>query len=182
MCYKQYLRHTRLYRSTHYLRPVLYIRQHIERIVNQYDGGMPLAHYLKNYFRSYPKLGSRDRRMLSEMAYTWYRFSKGFDKSLGFQQKLDACLYLGESSARHIAALLPETYQNKHELSRDERLQFLAHNNIVFQQHCLVPFIPALSDGITPLDWTSSMLVQPRLFIRIVKNRDRIIEILEKIR
>ncbi len=165
---------------THYLRNLLYISQHIETIIKQYQGAMPLAYYLKNYFKSYPKLGSRDRRMLSEMAYTWYRFSKGFDEKLAFRQKLDACLYLSESTNPHIIALLPEVYQNKQQLSRDERWQFLAHNDTMFQKHCLVSFIPALSPGITPFDWISSILIQPMLFIRVVKNKEQVTAILKE--
>src|SRR4051812_46809100 len=99
---------------------------------------MPLAYFLKGYFKSFPKLGSRDRRMLSEMAYSWYRCSKGFDNELSFEQKLDACLYICETTTPHIIGLLPPVYQNKHELSQFERLEFLVDNGIRFQSTGLI--------------------------------------------
>src|SRR5579872_5663412 len=56
-----------------------YIRQHISAIIATYDGSLPLAHFLKNYFQQYPKLGSRDRRILTTLAYSWYRVAKGIE-------------------------------------------------------------------------------------------------------
>ncbi len=50
---------------------------HIERIAAGYKGNPPLAVFLKAYFKQYPKLGSRDRKALSEALYIYYR-SKRF--------------------------------------------------------------------------------------------------------
>ena len=55
-----------------------YIWQHIRSITEVYDGSIPLAHFLKGYFKQHPILGSRDRKMLSAMAYSFYRCSRGF--------------------------------------------------------------------------------------------------------
>ena len=35
-----------------------YIRQHIAVIIHLYKGDVPLTHFLKNYFKQHPKLGS----------------------------------------------------------------------------------------------------------------------------
>jgi 16S rRNA (cytosine967-C5)-methyltransferase len=72
-----------------------YIWQHISAILAQYDGGLPLAYYLKSYFKQYPILGSRDRKLISSMAYSWYRCSKGFGlwpADYTLEDKIGMCL------------------------------------------------------------------------------------------
>ena len=66
-----------------------YIHNHIKKIIETYEGEIPLNLYLKNYFKKHPILGSRDRKMLSEMAFAWYRCSKAFAASLSFEKKLE---------------------------------------------------------------------------------------------
>ena len=42
-------------------------------IVKQYDGQVPLAAWLKDFFRANKQMGSRDRKTVSEMVYGYYR-------------------------------------------------------------------------------------------------------------
>jgi 16S rRNA (cytosine967-C5)-methyltransferase len=141
-----------------------YIWQHIEHIISAYNGGLPLTHFLKNYFRLHPKLGSRDRRILSEMSYCWYRCSKGLSLSLSFEEKLRACLKICNATGKHIQAFLPEDFQQPP----------------VFHLEQIFDYPIALSAGITKEDWLDSMLQQPRLFIRVRKDKQLIERILQE--
>lgn len=140
-----------------------YIWQHIESIINSYEGTLPLVHFLKNYYRQYPKLGSRDRKMLSEMAYSWYRCSKALDETLSLKEKIATCLQLCRTDNSRLLQLTGEL-PIAHEVSL---------NNIF-------PHPLQLSDSISKDEWLKSMLTQPSLFIRIRKNKNKLLDILEE--
>jgi 16S rRNA (cytosine967-C5)-methyltransferase len=144
-----------------------YILQHIKAIIRTYDGGIPLTYFLKNYFKVNPKLGSRDRKILSDMAYSWYRCSKGFEYKLPFEEKLNAALYLCDTQSNHILQFLPEAWQQTKQLDTSQKIQLLADQGIAFNIDKLATIKTELSGGITRADWLHSMLQQPRLFIRV---------------
>lgn len=140
-----------------------YIWQHIESIIAQYKGDVPLVHFLKNYYKQFPKLGSRDRRMLSEMAYTWYRCSKGFDSAVPFKNKMALCLRQCDTQNERLLQLTAP---------------FLTEAGFYIEN--IFPFEMSISEGITREQWLTSMLVQPNLFIRVRKNIGSVTEILNK--
>lgn len=139
-----------------------YIWQHIQTIIESYNGSMPLTHFLKQYYKQYPKLGSRDRKILSEMAYSWYRCSKGIEKDTSFENKIKNCLQLAGSGSKHIQQFLPETKQDS---------TFIPEN--------LFPYPVELSAGITHDSWLNSILQQPDVFLR-VRDRGAVISKLEE--
>lgn len=125
---------------------------------------MPLTHFLKNYLKQHPKLGSRDRKILSEMAYCWFRVSKGLSLSLDFEEKMRVCLKVCGASAKNIEQFYPQEYSDTH----------VFHIDQVFEQ----PY--TLSAGITREEWLDSMLLQPRLFIRVRKDKQLITDTLKE--
>jgi 16S rRNA (cytosine967-C5)-methyltransferase len=131
-----------------------YLRQHITTIFETYNGSVPLAHFLKNYFKQHPILGSRDRKMLSAMAYSWYRCSKGM-----LNDSLTMLLEEPSQWAAFTTAGLS---------AKDVDI------NMLF------PYAILLSSGINKEEWLSSMLVQPDLFIRIRKDKGKIISLLNE--
>lgn len=140
-----------------------YIWQHIESIISSYDGAVPLVHFLKNYYRQYPKLGSRDRKMLNEMAYSWYRCSKALDETLPLKEKMATCLGLCDTNNARLLQLTEGL-----EITHDIELNHL------------FPYDLQLSPGITKDAWLNSMRTQPSLFIRIRKSKSKLLEILEE--
>jgi len=140
-----------------------YIAQHIKTIIETYTGDIPLAHFLKNYFRQYPILGSRDRKLVSALAYSWHRINKG----IADKEWLDGLLaqWLNDKESQH----------NKEWLN-DAIAQLPYHET--FHLDALFPFDIALSGGIGREEWLRSMLVQPHLFIRIRRDKGKIISLL----
>jgi 16S rRNA (cytosine967-C5)-methyltransferase len=159
---------------------VRYIWQHIETIINTYNGGVPLTHFLKNYYKLHPKLGSRDRKILSEMAYCWYRCGKGFDETLPLIEKLPACLFLCETQSKHTMQFLPEQWQVHKEDSIASKLDILNSSGISFNIDKLVSFAAHLSQGIDEGEWKESILTQPDFFIRTRKNVPQILNTLKE--
>ncbi len=157
-----------------------YIWQHIGTVIETYNGSVPLTHFLRNYYRLHPKLGSRDRKILSEMAYCWYRCSKGFDAAVPFEGKLKACLYLCETGNKHIRQFLPDEWQESRVLPVEEKIRTLQSAGYSFNLNAIAPSNVGLSDGIDKGQWLLSMLSQPYLFIRLRKNKPKVLSLLKE--
>lgn len=157
-----------------------YIWQHIQSIIAAYNGSVPLTHFLRNYYKQYPKLGSRDRKILSEMAYCWYRCSKGFEDALPFEDKLKACLYLCETESKHSLQFLPDEWIATKHAAIDDKLVLLQAGGYSFNLNGIAGFDIEMSGGITKDAWQRSILTQPLLFIRIRKEEDKVLSLLEK--
>ena len=144
-----------------------YIWQHISIIISSYKGAVPLTHFIRNYCRQHPKLGSRDRKMLSDMAYSWYRCARGVEGSdiidvVHFEATMRACLTLCGHEK-----IIERLFDNK-----DIHMS-------VFNNADLFPYDNVdLSAGIERSAWLASMLHQPALFIRVRKDEERITALL----
>ncbi len=140
-----------------------YIWQHIQAIVDSYNGSVPLTHFLKSYCKQHPKLGSRDRRVLSDLAYCWYRCSKGLG-DMPFEEKMLACLHFCRAVKTLKILAGSEVGEQSVECSAD----------------AIFPYPQHFSKGITSGEWLGSMLVQPSLFMRIRKDTDKITALLQQ--
>lgn len=133
-----------------------YLWQHIATIISDYKGSIPLSVFLKTYYKQQPKLGSRDRKVLGNMAYSYYRCAKGLPNigSIGIKVTIKQCLSL---CGHHYDWL------NDVEDIDD------------FDMERIFPFDIPFSEGISQEEWLTSMLSQPALFIRVVGNMDKVI-------
>lgn len=138
-----------------------YIWQHIQAIIESYNGTVPLTHFLKQYYKRNPKLGSRDRKVLSEMAYNWYRCSKGIGAGISFEDKVKQCLQLTGSDSKHIQQFLP------------------AEQSASFNIEQLLQTPANFSTSITRQDWLQSILLQPDVFLRLM-NKAKVVELLKE--
>lgn len=141
-----------------------YIWQHIEDIIKSYDGSLPLSHFLRKYYKQFPKLGSRDRKMLSEMTYSWYRCGKTIDKSLTLDEQITTAIRLCKTENKHLLRLTVDVQVNTDSVDMSKTF----------------PYEVEISEGIDKHAWLQSMLTQPDLFIRIRKNKERLLEIIEE--
>lgn len=158
-----------------------YIHQHIGTILNLYKGDMPLANFLKFYFKKHPILGSRDRKILSEMAYCYYRCGKGLGpQTLSTPEKIDLSLLLSDSNLPSIVKLLPGHLQHLYGNGFENNIQALESLKINFEIEAVLEKNIVFSEGIDRKDWLQSMLSRPRLFLRIVpKYSQQVLAILQ---
>jgi 16S rRNA (cytosine967-C5)-methyltransferase len=138
---------------------VRYIRQHIGNILEAYKGDVPLSHFLKNYFKKYPILGSRDRKILSAMAYNWYRCVRGVNNDELLLSSMEQWFH----ETKLLTTPLPE---------------LLADASVLLDLDALFPYDVTLSTGIDKAEWLQSMLLQPDLFIRIRRDMEKITDLL----
>lgn len=144
----------------------------IESILSSYPGGQPLSVFLKQYFKKNPKLGSRDRKAITEAVYIYFRYKEFARDS---KSKLET-IWIGMQLCRSENQFLKDTFlRADYQLSSEESLSLTSwkydQNKIVF------------SNGISQEEWLSSILVQPDLFIRLraaAKEKENIFKRLKK--
>jgi 16S rRNA (cytosine967-C5)-methyltransferase len=159
---------------------VRFIWSHIQRILYLYDGTLPLHHFLKNYYYQNHKLGSRDRKILSEMIYCWYRCSstivlqKRFENE--FEVKMSVCLALCSHDKQFVDQFKFQGIEPGKGI--DEMLGQLTLEGIDIQIGALFPYEIPLSAGVSRNDWLYSMIGQPAVFIRLRQPAEEIAELL----
>lgn len=113
------------------------------------------------------------------MAYCWYRCSKGLDIP-DTETKIKACLFLCGSQQKIIGNFLSGEWDFEAGSETKSRLKILEEKQIFFDVNKLFPYTVVLSEGILKKDWLVSMMQKPRLFIRIRKQKDQIINLLQQ--
>lgn len=143
-----------------------YLWQHIRTITDSYDGNVPLTHFLKNYYKQNPVLGSRDRRMLGGLSYSWYRCVKGIEAAdtTTYEQRMLVCIKVCGAFTVQFEKMFAGVELPSYK----------------FNAATLFPYNIEMSDGIDKAEWLASMIVQPQLFIRLRKNKEKIFKLLSE--
>ncbi|MBU6157896.1 MAG: hypothetical protein KGP35_02580 [Bacteroidetes bacterium] len=132
-------------------------------LVTRYDGSIPFAAFLKQYFSANRHLGSRDRKQIGMSCYAWFRVGKLLMNIEPARQIAAARFLCHTSSDDLLATLFPEWNKQIH-LSMDEKCGFL---KISLTPSFVFPLIDQLSDTINVLPFVKSHFMQPDLFLRI---------------
>ncbi|KAA5536520.1 hypothetical protein F0919_02305 [Taibaiella lutea] len=133
--------------------------QHVQRILDTYEGQLPLSLFLRQYFKAYPKLGSRDRRALSEATFIYFRCRNFFDGSVNNMHVIALGYHLCKSKNAFLAKAL-------HEFNITEStVKPFFQPNITFN----------ISQGLSSEEWLHSLWQQPQLFIRIRKSINEVV-------
>jgi 16S rRNA (cytosine967-C5)-methyltransferase len=132
---------------------------HALHIIDGYDGKMPLAQLLKQYFARNRKHGSTDRKMIAHACYSYYRIGHAW-KDRPPEIRLKAALLLcSEDPAKWSEVLDGETPPS-------------------FPVEDIFPWKDELSEGIDHHSFCRSFLRQPDLFLRIRPGQEK--EVLQK--
>lgn len=143
-------------------------------LFEQYHLQMPLAEYLKNYFRSNKKYGARDRKFISELLYGVYRLGK-LNEFLSLRNRMLIGAFLG--------GRLPKLFFEKSgfELCEDFSKTFEQKKlAIVDYFKCDFSFPFQLSNEISSDEYLKNLFSEPKIFIRVRKNIDEVKKILTK--
>ncbi|HET8573860.1 MAG TPA: hypothetical protein VFL76_08305 [Edaphocola sp.] len=130
--------------------------QHIEQIIRDYSGGLPLHHYLKNFFRTHPKLGSRDRKAINDAVYAYYRTAPFSPRDAPVFAVIQKGLAILKTQNVFLKKIIEQ------DASQDENA--LSLSTVLARKH-----IP-LSQGMDEEEWLLAHMQQPDLFVRIVRN------------
>lgn len=149
--------------------PIPYHNAHIriaEMLIQAFSGKEPFSSYLKKYFSSNKKHGSKDRKQITALCYGYFRLGSGVIGELNTVQKIE----LGYS--------LTQSHQEEAGTGLQKQLQLAA---AIFDAATIFPFNRHLSAEIDELSFNLSFLKQPHLFARIRPgNRNTVIKKLKE--
>lgn len=134
-----------------------------KQIITGYAGAEPLANFLKKFFAANKKIGSKDRKHITQLCYCWYRAARLLPQPIT-TEGLAAAVFICTQQPTELLKALDEGLNEK--VQQPIALKLL-QLNITLPVTAVFPFEGELSEGI---DWeliASSFLQQPDLFIRI---------------
>jgi 16S rRNA (cytosine967-C5)-methyltransferase len=132
-------------------------------IVREYDGGIPLSAWLKQYFKEHPKAGSTDRKQIAHLCYCFYRLGSSFTHLETEERFLTANFLCSDGPNKVLEELRPE-WNEQVRLSPDEKIEIVSGESEIKK---IFPFVSSLSQSIDRNEFHESFLVQPELFLRI---------------
>ena len=77
-------------------------------IIAGYNGGEPLAAFLKKYFAGQKKFGSRDRKQISNLVYCYFRLGHSFQHAPVQEQLLAGLFMCSQTQQPVLQQLMPE--------------------------------------------------------------------------
>lgn len=135
------------------------------QLIPAYDGAIPLASYLKQYFAQHKKHGSKDRKYISHLCYSYYRLGHAL-KQLAVEERLKAALFLCTDDIAEWNILFDETWMKSHTSLLRKRVAFVQTVH-PFEVADIFPWLPVASEGLDAEAFALAHLVQPDLFLRI---------------
>jgi len=134
-----------------------------KKIIDTYDGSIPFAVWLKEFFRSDKKFGSRDRKQIGHACYCYFRLGGAF-KETEWERKVLKALYLCSDTANSILQELRPEWNETVGLTIEEKIQKLDGTG---ELEKIFPFSGELSPVIDAKEFNRSFLAQPDLYLRI---------------
>jgi 16S rRNA (cytosine967-C5)-methyltransferase len=132
-----------------------------KEILSLYKGREPFASFIKKYFAANKKFGSKDRREVSNLCYSFFRLGNAA-KNLPLDERILAGKFLCSSEPDELLQELKPEWNDKTQLSVKEKLEmFGAEWKDVF------PWQNELSDGMGLEKFAESFFIQPDMFLRI---------------
>lgn len=137
------------------------------QILDLYSGREPFHHFLKAFFKTDKKYGSKDRRQIGQLCYGYFRLGRAFEE-YGKEEQMVVALFLSVSKPDEMLEVFRPGW-NQPELLSDtaRKLSLLQQEFPSFKPLKIFPFESALSEGIDAQSFAISHLQQPDLFIRL---------------
>jgi len=135
------------------------------KIIELYDGTIPLMHFLKKYFSENKKHGSKDRKLITHACYNFYR--PGFAlKSITIEERLKVAIFLCNANTNGWKILYDDDWIERWSEEVRKRIYFI-QSMYSFSVDDIFPFDDEVSVGINKEDFNLSHLIQPNVFLRI---------------
>src|ERR1700729_4357093 len=94
------------------------------KIIRLYDGGIPLSHFLKQYFSQHKKHGSKDRKFITHLCYNFYRPGKSFT-DISTEEKLKIAVFICNDNVEQWSFLYKDEWLNHHSNLLRQRIDFI---------------------------------------------------------
>ena len=138
-------------------------------ILEMYKGQAPFTHFLRTFFSQRRKYGSRDRKQIAQLCYSFFRLGKAGQGLLPEDRILMAYFLCADHSDELLQFLKPAW----HEFSSMKPENKLLALHTPFGVTDIFPWKDELSEGIDHHDFCQSFLIQPSLFLRIRPGKEK---------
>lgn len=155
-----------------------YANQYVKSAVallQAYDGSVPLAAFLKQYFAQHKKFGSKDRKHIARLCYYYFRLGHAA-RTLPAEDAIRLAVYCCNDAFSEWAALYSESWLGHWPALLQQRLDYAATVYPGFSTKNIFPFQGALSAEIDPALFSASHLVQPDLFLRVRPGKTKLLQ------
>ncbi len=71
------------------------------KLIKEFDGSVPLQHFLKNHFAVNKKFGSKDRKIITNLCYAYFRLGHSL-KQLSVEEKILTGIFLTNQSSNDL--------------------------------------------------------------------------------
>jgi len=133
------------------------------KLIKEFDGSIPLQHYLKKYFTANKKFGSKDRKNITNLCYAYFRLGHSL-KQFSVEEKILVAIFLTNQSSNELLDYFKPEWNKHIHFSLKEKISII---NYQFSITDIFPWKKELSEGIDHEKFCESFLIQPYLFLRI---------------
>ncbi|MGH2565376.1 MAG: Fmu (Sun) domain-containing protein, partial [Ginsengibacter sp.] len=138
--------------------------QYATSIIASYEGNNPFHFFLKKYFSSNKRHGSRDRKIITALCYDYFRLGYGVSIEADQNEKFLLSTFLCENSFQTSLEFFKPEWNVSISLPLWDKLKIIEKK---FNAEKIFPFSDELSNQINFHKFSLSFLVQPKLFIRL---------------
>src|SRR5438309_7948052 len=141
--------------------------------LQHYTGSEPFHLYLKKQYGVLKKFGSRDRRYITQLCYSWFRAGHAL-KHVSKQEQLLYALFLCSDALNGLLKQLDETLHENAGKKLEEKIH-LVDSHVGFEQQQLFPWNSELSAAVDAAAFNVSFLKQPDLFLRLRPGKEDVV-------
>jgi 16S rRNA (cytosine967-C5)-methyltransferase len=138
-------------------------------LVKDYSGLVPFSRILKKYFLHNKKHGSRDRKIISDLCFSYFRLGRALP-TLSFDTRIKVALFLCKTNSKGYDELFEDEYLNNWSIDNKIRLLFIEKKFSDFKLYDVFPLIEQINFS-NKNEFVQNHFYQPYLFIRIRKNK-----------
>ncbi len=149
-------------------------------ILNAYSYREPFTFYLKKYFRRFKKFGSRDRKIITDLCFGYFRVGQSA-LDYNVQDQLIIGYYLTHQFDRGYLEMFSPSLSMSIDREIADKIEVLKTQYPAFDEHKIFPSQHQLSTGIDVDVFSINHIKKPAFFIRVRPGKkDKVLEVLTK--
>lgn len=152
----------------------MYINSYLQaatQLLKEYTGYPPFHQYIKNFFKQYKKYGSKDRKHIIALCYSYYRIGQAMLNNFS-TERFAAGLLLSSTTTNPLLNAIQPLWNKLVEknFSIEKKIQFL-EIELSFNSNQIFPFTSHLSSLQNITCFQQSHLIQPKVYLRVRPNK-----------
>lgn len=132
-------------------------------ILSEYNGQQPFAHFIRDFFRQEKKYGSKDRKRISQLCYSYFRFGRA-QWQLPVHERIMRGLFLSIREADELLVVEKPEWNELIHADVYDKINLLGAD---FSVRDIFPSPDAITPEIDHAAFALSHFIQPDLYLRL---------------